>query len=217
MQQSITYIPNNTGMMTMSKKPEHLIWELSFENRAVLIVWYHSIATGLLLFSCQAMFDSLWPLGLQHTRLPCPSLFPRVCPNSCPLNHWCHPTISSSATLFSSCPQSFPASGSLPMSWLFASGGQRIGASTSASVLLMSIQGWFPLRLTSLMPLLFKGLSRIFSKHHNSKTSILWHTAFFTVQLSHPYMTNRKTIALTIRTLSAKRCLCFLTRCLGLS
>ena len=59
MQQSITYIPNNTGMMTMSKKPEHLIWELSFENWAVLIVWYHSIATGLLLFSCQAMFDSL--------------------------------------------------------------------------------------------------------------------------------------------------------------
>ena len=181
------------------KKPEHFIWEWSFESRAVLIVWYHSIATGLL-FSRQAMFDSLWPLGLQHTRLPYPSLSPRVYPNSCPLNHWCHPTISSSATLFSSCPQSFPASGSLPMSWLFVSGGQRIGASTSAPVLLMSIQGWFPLRLTSLMLLLFKGLSRIFSKHHNSKASILWHTAFFIVQLSHPYMTNGKTIALTIQT-----------------
>ena len=94
------------------------------------------------------MSDSLWPHGLQHGRLPCPSLFPRVCSNSCPLSQWCHPTISSSVTLFSSCPQSFLASGSFQTNQLFASGGQNIGASASASVLLMNIQGWFLLGLT---------------------------------------------------------------------
>ena len=84
------------------------------------------------------------PHGLQHARLPCPPLSPRVCSNSCPLSQWCHPIISSSATPF--CPQSFPASGSFPMSQLFAWGGQSIGA--SASVLPMNFQGWFPLGLT---------------------------------------------------------------------
>ena len=85
--------------------------------------------------------------GLQHTRLPCPSPSPGVCPNSCPLSWWCHPTILSSVTPCSSCLQSFPASGSFPMRWLLASGGQSIGASASASVLPMNIQGWFPLNL----------------------------------------------------------------------
>ena len=89
------------------------------------------------------MSNSLQHHGLQHARLPCPSLYPRVCSNSCPLSQWCHPTISSSVTCFSSCPQSFPASWSFPMSWLFASSGQSIG--TSVSVLPMNIQGWFPL------------------------------------------------------------------------
>ena len=88
---------------------------------------------------------------LQHTTLPCPSLSPGVCVNSCPLSHWCYLTISSSVTLFSSCPESFPASGSYPMSQLFSSGGQSIGASALASVLLMNIQGWFPFRLTVLI------------------------------------------------------------------
>ena len=93
---------------------------------------------------------------LQHARLPCPSLSPWVCSNSCPLSRWCHPTTSSSVAPFSSCPhQSFPASGSLPMSQLFASGGQSVRASASASVLPMNIQGWFPLGLT--------GFSRVFS------------------------------------------------------
>ena len=87
----------------------------------------------------------LWPHGLQHTRLPCLPLTPGICSNSCPLSRWCHRTISSSVAPFSSCPQSFPASGSFPVSKLFTSSGQSIGASTSASVLLMSIQGWFPL------------------------------------------------------------------------
>ena len=91
---------------------------------------------------------TLQPHGLQHTRLPCPSPSPRVCSNSCPLSQWCHPIISSYVFPFSSCLQSFPASGSFSVSQLFTSGGQSIGASASASVLQMNIQGWFPLGLT---------------------------------------------------------------------
>ena len=122
----------------------------------------HSILLLLLLLSCQVMSDSLRPHGLQHTMFPCPSPSPRVCPSSCPLNWCCHATILSSVTLFSFCLQFFSASGSFPMSWLFASGGQNIGASASAPVLPMNIQGWFPLELTGLI-LQSKGLSRIFS------------------------------------------------------
>ena len=97
------------------------------------------------------MSNSLWPHGLQHARFPCPSLSPRVCSNSCPLSRWCHPTISSSVAPFSSCPQSFPASGSFPVSQFFTSSGQSIGASASAAVLPMNIQGRFPLGLTGLI------------------------------------------------------------------
>ena len=118
--------------------------------------------------------------------------------NSCPLSRWCHPTISSSLAPFSSRLQSFPGSRSFPTRWLLASGGQSIGASTSASVLPMNIQGWFLLGLTGLISLLSKGLSRLFSSTTISKASILWCSAFFMVQLSHPYMTTGKTIALTI-------------------
>ena len=114
-------------------------------------------------FSCSVVSDSLWPYGLQHPILSCPSLSSGVCSSSCPLSWWWHPTISSSVTLFSSCPQSFPASGSFPMSWLFISDGQSIGASASASALPMIIQGWFPLGLTGLISLLSRGLSRVFS------------------------------------------------------
>ena len=99
---------------------------------------------------------------MNYTRLPCPSLSPRVCSISCPLSQWCHPTISSSAALFSSSHQSFPASGSFPVSWFFTSGGQSIGASASTSALPMNILGWFPLGLTGLI-LLSKRLSRVFS------------------------------------------------------
>ena len=98
---------------------------------------------------------------MQHTRLPCPSLRPGVCSNSCPLSQWCHPTISSSVAHFSSCRQSFSASGAFPVSWLFPSGGQSIGA--SASVPLINIQGLFPLGLTGLIFMQSKGLSRVFS------------------------------------------------------
>ena len=105
---------------------------------------------------------TLWPHGLQHTRLPCPSPSLGICSNSYPLSHWCHPTISSSAIPFS-CFQSFPASGSFPVSQFFTSSGQSIGASTSASVPLVNILDWFPLGLIGLISLQPKGLSRIFS------------------------------------------------------
>ena len=97
------------------------------------------------------MSKSLWPHGLQHTSFLCPLLPPRVCSNSCPLSWWCYPTISPLVAPFSSCPHSFPMSGSFPTSWLFTSSGQSIGASASASVLPMNIQGWFPLGWTGLM------------------------------------------------------------------
>jgi len=111
-------------------------------------------------FSHSVVSDSLWPHGLQYTRLPCPSPTLGACSNSCPLSQWCHTTISSSVTLFS-CPQSFPASGSFSMSQVFASGDQSIGV--SASVVAMNIQGWFPLVLIDLISLLCKELSRVFS------------------------------------------------------
>ena len=104
------------------------------------------------------MADSLWPHGLQHSRLPCPSLYPRVCSNSRPLSRWCHPTISSSVVPFSH-RQSFSASGSFQMSQFFKSGGQNIGASASASVLPMNIQDWSPLGWTGWISLKSKGLS----------------------------------------------------------
>ena len=123
------------------------------------------------------MSDSLRPHGLQHTRLPCPSLSPRICSNSCPLSWWGYLMISSSAAPFSSCPQSFPASGSFPMSWLLASCGESIGASASATVLPMNIQDWFPLGWTGWISLLSKGLSRVFS------STTIWKHQFFSISL----------------------------------
>ena len=116
----------------------------------------------LLLFSHSVVADSLRLHGLQHMRLPCPSPPPRGCSNSCPSSWWCHPTISSSVAPIS-CLQSFPASRSYLMSQLFSSGGPSIGASASASVLPMNIQGWFPLWLTGLITLQSKGPLRVFS------------------------------------------------------
>ena len=112
------------------------------------------------------------------------------------MSQWCHPTISSSVVLFSSCLQSFLASGSFPMSQFFSSGGQSIGVSASASILPMNIQGWFPLGLTALISLLSKGVESLLQQH-SSKVSILLCSAFFIVQFSHPYMTTGKTIAST--------------------
>ena len=116
----------------------------------------------MLLFSYSEVSDSLQPHGMQHTRLPCPSASPGACSNSCQLSWWCHPTISSSVVSFSSCLQSFPASGSFPMSQFFPLGGQSIGASAASSVPPVNILDWFPLGLTGLISLLSKGLSRVF-------------------------------------------------------
>ena len=129
-------------------------------------------------FSSSVVSNSLQLHGLQHARPPCPSPAPRTYSNSCPSSQWCHPTISSSVIPFSSNLQSFPASGSIPVSQFFQSGGQSIGASASASVLPMYIQDWFPLGLTGWNCLQSKGLSRVFSN-----TTVQKHQ-FFGTQLS---------------------------------
>ena len=147
------------------------------------------------------MSNSLQPHEQQHARPPCPS--PRAYSNSCPLSRWFHLTISSSVVPFSSCPQSFPTSGSFQMRQLFTSGGQSIGASASTSVLPMNTQDRPPLGWTGWISLQSKGLSRVL-QHHSSKTSILQHSAFFIVQLSQPCMTTGKTIALTRQTFVVK-------------
>ena len=159
------------------------------------------------------MSDSLWPHGLQHARLLCSSLSPGVCANSCPLSLWCYLTISSSATPYLSCPPSFPASGSFPMSWLFASGGWSTGA--SASVLPVNIQSWFPLGLTGLISLQSRGLSGVLSsntiwRHHFCPQPPLWSNSHI-----HTWLLERTYLWLD-GPLSAKRCLCFLICCLGL-
>ena len=129
-------------------------------------------------FSPSVVSDSLWSHGLQHARPPCPSTTPRVYSNPCPLSQWCHPTNSSSVVPFSSHLQSFPASGTFPMSQLFAWGGQSIGVSASTSVLPMNIWDWFPLGWTGWTSLQSKGLSRVFSN-----TTVQKHQ-FFGTQLS---------------------------------
>ena len=150
------------------------------------------------------MSDSLWPHGLQHTRLLRPSPTPRAYSNSGPSNRWCLPTISSSVVPFSSRLQSFLASGSFQMSQFFTSGGQGIGVSTSALVLPMDIQDWFPLGWTSLDLLAVQETLKSLLQHHSSKASVLLHSAFFIVQLLHPYMTTGKTIALIRQTFIGK-------------
>ena len=132
--------------------------------------------------------------------LPCPSLSPWICSNSC---QWCPSTISSSVVPFSSCPVLSPASGSFPMSQLFESG-QSVGASASASVLPMNIQGWFPLGLNWFDLLAIQETLKSLLQHHSSKASVLWYSAFFIIQLSHLYMTTGKAIALMIWTSVSK-------------
>ena len=146
------------------------------------------------MFRCPVMSNSLRLHGLQHDRPPCPSPSPKICPSSCPLHWWCHPATSSSDALFSYCPQSFPASGSFRMSQLFASGGQSVGVSASTSVLPMNTQDWSPLGWTGWISLQSK---ESLVQHHSSKPSILQHSAFFIVQLLHPYVTAEKNIAFT--------------------
>ena len=155
------------------------------------------------------MSDSSQPHGLQHTRLLCPPLSPGVFSDSCPLNQWCYLAVLSSVTPFFSCPQSFLASGYFPMSWLFASGGQSIGASASALVFPVNIQGWFPLGLSGLISLQSKGLWRVFP------STIIWKHQFFGAQpslwsTSHICTWLLEKLYLWLyRSLSAKWCLCF--------
>ena len=148
-------------------------------------------------FSHSVVSHSLQPHELQHARPPCPSPTPGVYSNPCPLSRWCHPTIKSSVIPFSSCLQSFPASGSFQMSQLFASGGRSIGPSASTPVLPRNTLDWSPFRMDWMDVLAVQGTLRSLLQHHSSKASILWCSAFFIVQLSHPYITTGKTIALT--------------------
>ena len=181
--------------------------EISSLSHSVVFLYFFTPQSYLtsVQFSHSVVSNSLRPHGQQQARLPCPTPAPGACSKPCPLSRWCHPTISSSVVPFSSCLQSFPASGSFPMSWLFASGVQSIGASTSASVLPLNIQNWFILGLTGLISLQSKGLSRakgLSFEDHSSKASILRHLEL--VQLSHSYMTTGKTIGLTIWTFVSK-------------
>ena len=145
-------------------------------------------------FSHSVVSGSLQPHEPQDARSPCPSPTARVYPNPCPLSQWCHPTFSSSVIPFPSCPQSFPASGSFPMSQLFTSGDQSIGVSASPS---SEHPGLISFRMDWLDLLAVQGTLKSLLQHHSSKAPILQCSAFFIVQLSHPYMTSGKTTALT--------------------
>ena len=140
---------------------------------------------------------TLWPHEPQHAKLPCPSPTARVHTNSCPLSRWSHPTISSSVIPFSSCPPSFPASGSFQMSQLFASGGQNIGSFSFNISPTNEHRGLISFRMDWLDLLAVQETLKSLLQHHSSKASIVGCSAFFIVQLSHPYMTTGKTIALT--------------------
>ena len=164
---------------------------------------FNSALIRVIQFSRSVVSDSLRPHESQHARPPCPLPTPGVHSDSRPSGQWCHPAISSSVVPFSSCPQSLPASEPFPVSQLFTWGGQSTGVSALASFLPKKSQGWSS-EWTGWISLQSKGLSRVFSQHHSSKASILRRSAFFTVQLSHPYMTTAKTIALTRRTLVGK-------------
>ena len=148
--------------------------------------------------------NSLRPHEPQHARPPCPSPTLGIHPNPCPLSWWCHPIISFSVITFSSCPQSFPASGSFQMSQFFPSDGQSIRVSASASRPSSEYSGLISFRMDWLDLLAVQGTLKSLLQHHSSKASILWCSAFFTVQLLHPYMTTGKTITWTIQTFVGK-------------
>ena len=153
-----------------------------FRYRYRCFLKFFSIIVVVWLLRCALLFVTSWTAAF---RLLCPSLSYRVCSDSCPSSQWCHPTISSSVAPLFSCLQSFPTSGSFPMSWLFASGGQSIGASGSASVLPMNIQGWFPLELMGWVSLQSKGLSRVFSNPTVQKPQFFSTQPFLMAQLIH--------------------------------
>ena len=178
---------------------------LLYTAMSVSAIQQNESAISSVQVSCSVVSDCLRPHESQHARPPCPSPTPRVHSNSCASSWWCHPAISSSVVHFSSCPQSLPASGSFPVSQFFAWGGQSIGVLASASALPMNTQDWSLLEWTGWISLQsIQGTLKSLLQHHSSKASILRHSAFFKVQLSHPYMTTGKTIALTTRTFVGK-------------
>ena len=163
------------------------------------------------------MSDSLQPYVLQHSRPPCPSPSPRACSNSCPLSQWCHPTISCSVVPFSSHLQSFPASGSFPMSEFFVIRWPKYWGFSFSISPSNEYSGLISFRMDWLNLLAVQGTLKTLFQHHSSKASILQCSAFFTVQLSHPYMATGKTIALTRWTFVGKATPLLLICYLGLS
>ena len=162
-----------------------------------------SALIDLLLFIRSVMLGTLWPHGLQHTRIPCPPPSPWVCSNSCPLSQWCHPTILSSVVPFSSSLQSFPASGSFLMSWLLHQVAKVLCFSFSISPS-SEYSGLVSFRIDWLVLLAVQGTLKSLLQHYSLKASIHWHSAFFMVQVSHLYITIGKTIALTRQTFVGK-------------
>ena len=168
----------------------------SDSHQSLLSFYELSFLFCSLCFRFHIISHSLWLHELQYARLPCPSPTPGVYPNSCPLSRWCHLSNSSSVIPFSSYLESFLTSGSFQMRQLFATGSQNIGVSASTLVLPVHIQGWFPLWWTGWLHAVQANLKSLL-QHHSSKASVLWHSAFFIVQLSHPYMTTGKIMILT--------------------
>ena len=189
--------PEKIKSATVSTVSPSICHEVKGLDAMILVFWMLSFKLIVSFqFSCSVVSDSLRPHELQHTRPPCLSPTPRVHSDSRPLSWWCHPAISSSA-VFYSCPQSLPASESFPMSQLFTWGGQSFSFSIIPS---KEILGLISFRIDWLDLLAVQGTLKSLLQHHSSKASILWHSAFFTVQLSPPHMTTGKTIALTRRT-----------------
>ena len=157
-----------------------------------------------LLFSHSVMSNFLWPHGLQHARLLCPSPSPRACSNSCPLNQWCHPTISSSIALFSFCLHYFPASGFFSNELAVHNTWPKYWSSSFSFVPAKEYSGLISFKIDWFDLLAFQETLKSVLPHHSSKASIFQCSAFFIVQLSHPYTTTGKTIALTIWTFVRK-------------
>ena len=164
-------------------------------------LWNAKVRVSSVQFTHSVMSDSLWPHGLQHARLPCPSPTPRTCSNACPSSQWCHPTITSSVVLFLACLQSFPASGSFPMSQFFTSGGQCIQLQHQSNQWIFRLISF---RIERLGLLTVQGPFKSLLQHHSSKASILWCSTFFMVQLSHPHVTTGKPQLWLYGPLSAK-------------
>ena len=198
-----SFFQSSLFMLSLQRPDEPYYFQIQFSSNITflfwLVFWFNAYLIAIqfssLQFSRSVVSDSLRPHESQHARLPCPSPTPGVHSDSRPSSQWCHPAISSSVVPFSSWPQSLPASESFPMSQLFAWGGQSTGVSASASSPSKEHPRLISFRMDWLDLLAVQGTLKSLLQHHSSKASILQCSAFFTVQLSHPFMTTRKTIA----------------------